>query len=86
MPLIYWTINAAKKASIFSHIFVDTDFSNQKKIKVSADVPFLRNKKYSTDFTSVNISTYQFVKRINKAYTMNIKNVFQLMPNCPFRS
>ena len=87
-PLIYWTINAAKKAGIFNHIYVDTDCKKIKKLALSygAEVPFLRNNKYSTDFTSVNLSTYQFLKRVNKIHSIDIKNIFQLMPNCPFRN
>ncbi len=87
-PLIYWTINAAKKTGIFRHIYVDTDCNKIKKLALSygAEVPFLRKKKFSSDFTSVNMSTYQFVKRIKKVHSIDIKNIFQLMPNCPFRN
>ena len=55
-----------QKTGILIHV-VDTDCNRIKKLAISygADVPFLN--KNSTDFTSVNISTYQFVKRINKA-------------------
>jgi len=86
-PLIYWTINAAKKSKIFDYIYVDTDCAKIKKISIDcgAQVPFLRKKKYSSDKISVNLSTYHFVKRINKTHSMDIKNIFQLMPNCPFR-
>jgi len=87
-PIIYWTIKAAKKSGIFSHVYVDTDCSKIKKIALSygAEVPFLREKKYSNDFTSVNMSTYRFVKKIKKFHSIDIKNVFQLMPNCPYRN
>jgi len=86
-PLIYWTIKAAKKTRLFSSIYVDTDCNKIKKLalRYGAEVPFLREKKYSSDNISVNASTYQFLKRIKKIHTMKIKNVFQLMPNCPFR-
>ncbi len=87
-PLIYWTIKAAKKTNLFSNVYVDTDCNKIKKLalRYGAEVPFLRKKKYSSDTTSVNLSSYQFVKRIKKIFSVEIKNVFQLMPNCPFRN
>ncbi len=86
-PLIYWTIKAAKKTNLFSNVYVDTDCIKIKKLalKYGAEVPFLRKKKYSSDATPVSASTYQFVKRLKRINSIKIKNVFQLMPNCPFR-
>ena len=86
-PLIYWTIKAAKKTNLFSNVYVDTDCRKIKKLalKYGAEVPFLRKKKYSSDATPVSASTYQFVKRLKKISSIEIKTVFQLMPNCPFR-
>ncbi len=86
-PLIYWTIKAAKKTNLFSNVYVDTDCRKIKELalKYGAEVPFLRKKKYSSDATPVSASTYQFVKRLKKISSIEIKNVFQLMPNCPFR-
>ena len=31
-PMIFWTINAAKKSKIFEHIYVDTDCKKIEKI------------------------------------------------------
>ena len=91
-PMIYWTIKAAQKSKIFKKIYVDTDSKRIAKIstKFGAEVPFLRSKKFANDKVSVNISTHNFIlnlKRKNK-FNFNILekvNIFQLMPNCPFR-
>jgi len=86
-PMIYWTIKAAKKSKLFKTIYVDTDCKKIKKIsiKYGAEVPFLRKKKYANDKTSVNVSTYQFLLNLKTIKKERIKNIFQLMPNCPFR-
>ena len=87
-PMIYWTINAAKKSKLFDKIYVDTDCNKIKKIAVSygAEVPFLRYKRYANNKISVNLSTYQFLLRLKKIENLKVKNVFQLMANCPFRN
>ena len=87
-PTIYWTINAAKKSKLFDKIYVDTDCNKIKKIAVSygAEVPFLRYKRYANNKISVNLSTYQFLLRLKKIENLKVKNVFQLMANCPFRN
>ena len=91
-PMIYWTIKAAKKSKLFDEIFVDTDSNRIKKISVryGAKVPFLRNPKLAKDNVSINFSTYYFISKLKKLYNkenkkLDIKNIFQLMPNCPFR-
>ena len=54
-PLIYWSINLAKKIDIFDNIIVSTDSKRIRKIalKIGAEVPFLRPKKISTSNTSM---------------------------------
>ena len=86
-PMIFWTINAAKKSRIFEHIYVDTDCKKIEKIskKYGAEVPFLRKKQFAKDDVSVNTSTYQFLLNLKKNEIKKIDNIFQLMPNCPFR-
>lgn len=87
-PMIYWTIIAAKKSKIFKKIYVDTDCKKIKKISVKfgAEVPFLRNKQYAKDNISVNASTFKFLQSLKKNKSnLKIDNIFQLMPNCPFR-
>ena len=86
-PMICWTINAAKKSRLFDKIYVDTDCKKTKSISIKngAEVPFLRDKKFAKDNISVNQSTYNFLLRLKKKENLEIKNVFQLMANCPFR-
>ena len=47
-PLIYYSINAAKKSKVFDKILVSTDSEKIGEIarKYGADVPFLRPKIY----------------------------------------
>ena len=51
-PIIYYSINAAKKSKIFQKIIVSTDSEKIKKIseKYGAEVPFLRPKYLSDDY------------------------------------
>ena len=86
-PMIYWTILAARKSKIFKKIYVDTDCKKIKKIslKYGAEVPFLRKKKYSNNKVNVNLSTLQFLLNLKKINKDKINNIFQLMPNCPYR-
>ena len=90
-PMIFWTIKAAKNSNLFTKIFVDTDSKKIAKyaIKYGAQVPFLRAKSLSKDNISVNKSTYRFVLNLRKQNLINQSkdiNIFQLMPNCPFRN
>ena len=87
-PMIAWTIEAAVKSKIFDYIFVSTD---KKKIasiavKYGAQVPFLRDKKLSDNFTAVHDVTYDAVVKLEKKFKLNFTNIFQLMPNCPLRN
>ena len=72
-PLIYYTIQSAKKSKIFDKIFVSTDSVKYKKIseKYGADVDFLRPSIYakstSPDYEWVNY-TIQKLKRKDLYY------------------
>jgi len=50
-PLIYYSINIAKKIKLINEVFVSTDSKKIKKISeyFGANVPFLRPGKYSDD-------------------------------------
>ena len=54
-PMIYWPILIAKKSKIFDKIIVSTDSNKIAKIakKYGAEIPFVRNKKISSDKTPV---------------------------------
>lgn len=53
-PLIFHTINVAKKSKLIDNLIVSTDSKDIAKIaqKYGVDVPFLRPKKYSNDKSS----------------------------------
>ncbi len=72
-PIIYYSIIAARKSNIFNHIIVSTDSPKIKKIseKYGADVPFIRPKNLSDDFTS----TMDVVKHSIKEISYNTKNL-----------
>ena len=84
-PLIYWTINTALKSKL-TKVIVSTDSKRIKKIseKFGANVPFLRPKKISRDYSK----SIDFVKHAIKFFKKkNIKydEVMILQPTCPFR-
>lgn len=86
-PLIYYTIQSAKKSKIFDKIFVSTDSVKYKKIseKYGADVDFLRPSIYakstSPDYDWVNY-TIQKLKKQDLQYDI----FFILRPTNPFRT
>ena len=83
-PLIYWTIQAAKKSNIYDEIFVNTDSHKIAEIskKFGAEVPFLRPKKYSGDTVSSAISTKYFLDKLRTS-----ADFFSLLqPTSPLRT
>ncbi len=82
-PLIFYSINIAKKSKLFDKIFVSTDSEKIKKISENygAIVPFLREKKYSKDEVGTEIVIRKFLKNINyKSYDYCVC----LYPTSPF--
>ena len=69
-PIIYWAIKSAIKSKIFDKVIVSTDSKTIKKIslKFGAEVPFLRPKKYSGDFST----TRDVIKHALKMQNTNI--------------
>ena len=85
-PLIYWSINLAKKISFFSNIVVSTDSNKIRKValKFGAEVPFLRPKKLSNSNASMKEvinHCIQFYKKKNITFDAIV--LFQ--PTSPFR-
>jgi N-acylneuraminate cytidylyltransferase len=81
-PLISYSINVAIQSKLFDKIIVSTDspkISNIAK-KYGAEVPFLRSKKLSNDFTGTNDVLIDTVNRI-AAY--DAKYVFCIYPTAP---
>jgi pseudaminic acid cytidylyltransferase len=82
-PLISYSIKIAKKSKLFHKIFVSTDSKLIKKISemYGAEVPFLREKKFSKDGIGTEFVTKNFLKKINyKSYDYCVC----LYPTSPF--
>ena len=81
-PLIYFSINLAKKSKLFNRIIVSTDSLKIKKIaqKYGAEVPFLRSKQLSNDFSS---SLEVLKDTVSKIHVKNETNVFFLYCTAP---
>ena len=56
-----------KKSNLFSKVFVSTDSLKIKKIaeEYGAEIPFLREKKLSDDFSGTNEVVADFIKKMN---------------------
>ena len=66
-PLIAYSITTAKKSNLFSKVFVSTDSLKIKKIseEYGAEIPILREKKLSDDFSGTNEVVADFIKKMN---------------------
>ena len=66
-PLLYYAIEAAKSSKKIHRVFVSTDSIKISKIAkfYGAEVPFLRNRKYSGDFASTE-SSLNFLDELQK--------------------
>ena len=81
-PLISYVIKIAKKSKLFSKIIVSTDSKKIAKIakKNGAEVPFLRSKKLSNDYSQ---SIEVLLDSIHKINSQNIKYHFFIYPGAP---
>ena len=66
-PIIYYAIKIAKKSKLFSRIVVSTDCVKIAKIarKYGAEVPFIRSKKISDDYTNTLEVVVDSIKKIS---------------------
>jgi pseudaminic acid cytidylyltransferase len=82
-PLISYAIDIAKKSKLFSRIVVSTDSIKIAKIaeKYGAEVPFLRSKKLSNDYST---STEAVIDCIKKISTVNEKYHWCIYPTTLF--
>ena len=73
-PLIYYPIIAAKKSGVCDDIFVSTDSLKIAKVakKYGANVPFLRNKKYSGSLTTTEKTLQNALLAYEKFYDTKI--------------
>ena len=86
-PLISYTINGAMKSNYIDEIIVTTDSIKIKKIaeKYGLEVPFLRPKKYSTDYSTANdviMNCLKYFEKVKKIYQYFI----YLQPTSPLRT
>lgn len=79
IPLIGHVIKTALKSKIFSKVIVSTDSKKIQSIakKYGADVPFIRSKKLSNDFTTTRDVLIDCVKKIKAE---KIKYIFCIYP------
>ncbi len=78
-PIISYAIKIAKSCNLFSRIIVSTDCKKIKKIaeKYGAEVPFLRSKKLSDDYT---ITAEVIIDTIKKISSENCQYHFCIYP------
>jgi pseudaminic acid cytidylyltransferase len=72
-PIIAYAIDVAKKSKLFKRIIVSTDSKKIAKIaiKYGAEVPFLRSKKLSGNYTTTTEVIIDTIKKISsKNYTI----------------
>ena len=82
-PIIYYAITAAKKSNLFKRIIVSTDSKKIARIaiKYGAEVPFLRSKKLSNNFTT---STDAVIDCIRKTCSEKVPYHFCIYPTSIF--
>lgn len=86
-PLIAYSIEAAKQANIYSHIFVSTDSEEYGEVAIQygAEVPFYRSSKNASD----KASTWDVVKEVLQQYQdigVEFDTFTLLQPTSPLRS
>lgn len=84
-PMISYSIHAAQKSGVFDHIFVTTDDIEIAKIakKNGAEVPFMRPKNLSDDFTQTRPVIIHAINEIAKLIG-KVDNVCCIYPAAPF--
>ena len=82
-PLIYWTINTAKKSKYISRIILSTDDTEIAKVGVAlgAEVPFLRPKYLAQDKTSTIDTVMHIIKKLPES-----DYILLLQPTSPLRT
>jgi len=86
-PLIWYTINVAKKSKFIDKIIVSTDDNEIAKIakRYEVGVPFMRPKELARD-DSIAIDNYIYtIDRLNKEFNYSIGEFIILQPTSPFR-
>ncbi|CAN1593679.1 NeuA CMP-N-acetylneuraminic acid synthetase [Candidatus Pelagibacterales bacterium] len=88
IPLINYSINFAIKSNLFDKIIVSTDSKKIYNIskKAGAETPFLRPKKYSTDYSTDFDVFSHFIKWLIKNNQTIPDLICHLRPTTPVRS
>lgn len=87
-PLIWYTINVAKKSKFVDKIIVSTDADGIANISKSfgAEIPFMRPKELARD-NSLGIDNYIYtIDRLNKELNYSISEFIILQPTSPLRT
>lgn len=84
IPLIGYSITAAKESGLFSHIMVSTDSQEYAEIAMAqgAEVPFLRSPRTSSD----EAGSWEVVKEVLAGYAEQFNTVCLLQPTSPLRT
>ena len=87
LPLLAYTIVAARDSELFARLVVSTDCEETAAIAEAhgAEVPFLRDAGLADDHTPVSAATVDVLERLDPDGT-RFDRVCQLMANCPLRT
>jgi len=87
-PLIWYTINEAKKCKYIDDYIISTECKKIKKIdkKFKAYVPFLRPKSLSTDNSKSSSALMHAIKFMEKKNNRKYDIVIELMCTSPFKT
>lgn len=85
-PIIAYTIEAAKKSNLFSHIIVSTESSEIAKIseEFGAEIPYIRKSELADDYTMPSLVTLDMLDSLDPHHK-KFDFIAQLMPICPLR-
>ena len=84
-PIIAWPIIAAKSSNIFDKVIVSTDDDEIAEVskKNGAEIPFIRPKELSDDFTGTIPVVKHAINWLNKNFA-NVENVCCIYATAPF--
>ena len=88
MPLIAYSIIAARESRVFRDVMVSTDSDHYASIaeEYGASVPFLRSKELSGDFVGSWDVVKEVLEKYRTAFDMRFDTVCLLQPTSPLRS
>ncbi len=88
MPLIAYSIIAARESRMFKDVMVSTDSAHYASIakEYGASVPFLRSEKLSGDFVGSWDVVLEVLEKYRTVFDMRFETVCLLQPTSPLRS